>query len=75
MTRQDPSKTITGKILVAKQQIKSEKNTSILSEMNVTKKWTELREAWMKEKENLNGNASQTSISNQNTAGIIFLIC
>jgi len=27
--------------------------------MNVTKKWTELKEAWMKEKENLNQNQGQ----------------
>lgn len=29
-----------------------QEKTNSLSEMNVTKKWTELREMWMKEKEN-----------------------
>lgn len=43
-------KGLTGKILVAKQVVKAEKASSILTEMNVTKKWNELREAWMKEK-------------------------
>ncbi len=33
-------KGITGKILMAKQSIKSDKNSMILTEMNVTKKWT-----------------------------------
>ena len=34
---------ISGKILTAKQAIKAEKNSHILTEMNVTKKWTELK--------------------------------
>ena len=44
----DDGKGITGKILTAKQSIKSDKNSLILTEMNVTKKWTELKEAWMR---------------------------
>ena len=32
-------KSVSGKILVAKQVIKAEKASSILTEMNVTKKW------------------------------------
>lgn len=41
-------KSITGKILVAKQAIRADKASSILTQMNVTKKWNELRETWMK---------------------------
>jgi hypothetical protein len=33
-------KSISGKIMNAKQVVKADKNSSILSEMNVTKKWT-----------------------------------
>ena len=47
---------MTGKILVAKQTLRADKASTILTEMNVTKKWTELRESWMREKENLNTN-------------------
>ena len=38
--------------------MKAEKNSLILTEMNVTKKWTDLKEAWVKEKENLHQNAT-----------------
>lgn len=48
--KSDENKGISGKILTAKQSIKADKNSHILTEMNVTKKWTELKEAWMKEK-------------------------
>jgi hypothetical protein len=30
--------------------MKADKTSLILTEMNVTKKWTELKEAWMREK-------------------------
>lgn len=43
-----PPKSITGKILIAKQALRADKASSILTEMNVTKKWNELRESWMK---------------------------
>jgi hypothetical protein len=39
----EESKGITGKILTAKQAIKADKASAILTEMNVTKKWTELK--------------------------------
>ena len=42
----DENKGITGKILTAKQSLKADKNSMILTEMNVTKKWTDLKEAW-----------------------------
>ena len=45
---EDGKGSISGKILTAKQSIKAEKNSHILTEMNVTKKWTELKEAWIK---------------------------
>lgn len=56
-----PAKGITGKILVAKQAIRADKASSILTEMNVTRKWNELRESWMKEKENLNNQPTCTA--------------
>lgn len=56
-----PAKSITGKILVAKQAIRADKASSILTEMNVTRKWNELRESWMKEKENLNNQPTCTA--------------
>lgn len=40
---EESAKNITGKILVAKQIIRADKTSSILTEMNVTKKWTELK--------------------------------
>ena len=55
---EDSRNGITGKILTAKQSMKAEKNSLILTEMNVTKKWTDLKEAWVKEKENLHQNAT-----------------
>lgn len=39
----EDGKGITGKILTAKQSIKADKASLILTEMNVTKKWTELK--------------------------------
>jgi hypothetical protein len=36
----DDSKAVTGRILTAKQSIKADKASAILTEMNVTKKWT-----------------------------------
>ena len=56
--KDEENKGITGKILTAKQSLKADKTSLILTEMNVTKKWTELKEAWTKEKENLNQNCS-----------------
>ena len=60
---EEVGKGIAGKILIAKQTMRADKATSILTEMNVTKKWTELREAWIKEKENVH--QQPTCISHQ----------
>jgi hypothetical protein len=49
-SRKAEERPITGKILTAKQSMKADKTSLILTEMNVTKKWTELKEAWMREK-------------------------
>ena len=46
----EDNRAITGRILTAKQTLKADKAGLILTQMNVTKKWTQLKEAWMKEK-------------------------